>query len=168
MALPPPTATIPSPAWTATSATCSDGTSVQRPAVRTPSPRSAQRSLARRSGCVMPSSPSVSGNCARPQRTITPARRSPSARSRWQVLPRIGDEALRGTGLAAAARACEEDLAHRVEATHTRRRNAARCEVGLDREARDEGDTVTREHGAPRRLLEPELELDVQIAEARS
>src|SRR5437588_12105478 len=82
------------------------------------------------------------------------------------MLPRVGDERTRCAGLGAAACAGEEDLAHGVEAAYTRGRDASRREVRLDREPRDERDAVAREHRASCRLLEPELEPHVEIAES--
>ena len=82
------------------------------------------------------------------------------------MLPRIRDECPSGAGLTAAAGAGEENLAHRVEAAHARGREPSGGKVRLDRKTRDEGDAVTREHGAARGLLEPELEPDVQVTKA--
>jgi hypothetical protein len=81
------------------------------------------------------------------------------------MLARKGRERARGAGLAAPAPAGKKDLAHRVEPADARNRDAAGVEVGLDRKPGDERDAVFRDDGAPHRFLQPELELDVDVAQ---
>src|SRR4051812_27341392 len=67
--------------------------------------------------------------------------------------------------LAAATRAREEDLAHRVEPADPSGRDASRIEVGLDRKTGDERDAVPGHDSAPHRFLQTELEVEVEVAQ---
>ena len=51
---------------------------------------------------------------------------------------------------------------------HPRRRERARGQLGLDRRAGDERDAVAGLDGAAHRLLQPQLEADVEVAQPRS
>jgi len=81
------------------------------------------------------------------------------------VLLRKGDERTCGARFAAPASAGKEDLAHRVEPADARSCDAAGVEIGLDREAGDEGDAVSGDDRAPHGFLQTELEVDVEVAQ---
>src|ERR687895_97240 len=95
------------------------------------------------------------------------ARGAPSGRSRGQPLAREGDERLRRVGERAAARPHEGDLTRGFESIHLRGRQRAGGELGLDGRAGDEADAVTGSDRALDRLLEAQLEADVEVAQAR-
>ena len=148
IALPPPIATIVSTP-PGTSIRC-DGTSSQRSAA---SSTSRQRGLATTSG----RSPARPGSSSIPQRTII-----------RQLGARELDERVGGARRRAAGGARERDLALRVEPFDLRGRERAGRELRLDRRAGDERDAVAGLHGAPHRLLQPELEPDVEVAQPRA
>src|SRR5436190_12008924 len=104
-------------------------------------------------------------------RALRAARAAPSdptERSRRQVFARIRDEGARSASLAAATCSREKDLANGIEPPHACDRDTPGFEIRLDRETGDERHTVAGEHGAARRLLESELEPDVEVAQPRS
>src|SRR6185295_8466381 len=74
-------------------------------------------------------------------------------------------ELLRCPGRDPRRAARQDDLAGTVHSLDPRLGQRARRELGLDGPARDERDAEAREHGAPHRLLEPELEPEVEVAD---
>src|SRR6058998_2018411 len=66
--------------------------------------------------------------------------------------------------LRAAGGPHERDLAGRLEALDLRDRNRAGVDVGFDRRLGDERDAVARDHRAARRLLQAELEPNVEVS----
>jgi lipopolysaccharide/colanic/teichoic acid biosynthesis glycosyltransferase len=82
------------------------------------------------------------------------------------VILRVGDERAGRASLAATAGPSEKDLADRIEAPHTGGRDPAGGEIGLDRQPGDERHAVSGQHRAPDGFLQPELDADVEIAEA--
>src|SRR5581483_7224777 len=91
-------------------------------------------------------------------------RAAPSGRS---IEPRTRevDERLRHARLRTAGRAGEQDLTRGLEALDAGDRERARGDIGIDRRARDEGHAEPGEDGAPRRLLQTELETHVEVAQ---
>ena len=112
------------------------------------------RALATSSGERAPSSASTSGSAARPQRTITRVVRARTRRTPVRRASRRGppSERARSRATARALDASDGDGPGR--------------DVGLDRRARDERDAVAGDDRAARRLLQPELEAHVEIAQA--
>ena len=84
-----------------------------------------------------------------------------SGRSRRGVL----DERPRDARLGAPGRPYELDVPRRLESLDACHGQTSRREVALDRDPGDEGGSEAREHRRPGGLLQPELELDVQVAQ---
>ena len=113
------------------------------------------------------------GERARPEAVIRTGGRSRSPRVRGPARARADDAtrsranstnaSRRASGARGAAR--ERDLARRVDPLDPRLGERARRELRLDRRARDERDAVAGLHRAAHRLLQPELEPDVEVAQ---
>src|SRR5262249_59384895 len=82
-----------------------------------------------------------------------------------EPLPRELDESVGCAGGRASGGANEGDLTGRVKPLHAGDRERAGGEVGLDRGARDEGDAVAGRDSRAGRLLQPELEARLEVAE---
>ena len=100
-----------------------------------------------------------------PSRTVAVA--LPVVRRRGEVRPIAGERrerVRRATGGPASA-ARQHDLAPDVHALHPRLADPSGGKLGLDGGPRDERQAVSCLDGAPHRLLEPELEPHVEVAE---
>src|SRR5215217_3142161 len=149
-ALPPPTARMPStPAGT--SMRC-EGISFQRAAAESPS--RSQRREATRNGAAMPSSPSSPGSSPSPQTTLTS-----------QPVPGEADERVGDARRTAAGGADERDLTRRLEPFDPRLGDRPLGEVRLDGCPRDEAHAESGAYRHAHRLLDPELEPDVEVAQ---
>src|SRR5919109_5120326 len=96
------------------------------------------------------------------------ARRVSGGRSRAETLARERDERLRRVRERPSARTHQRDLARGLEPLHLGGGERARGQLRLDGGARDEAHAVARGDGALNRLLQAELEPDVEVAQARS
>src|SRR5215211_547889 len=150
IALPPPTARMPStPPGTSMRW---DGISFHLAAPGNARPF--QRRDATRKGAWIPRSASSPGSSSRPQTTFMS-----------EALPREGHERLGDACRAAPRRTHERDRARRLEPLDSSLGDRALGQVGLDRRAGDEAHAEAGAHRDPHRLLDSELEPDVEVAQ---
>src|SRR4029077_5623109 len=79
---------------------------------------------------------------------------------------RKGDEALRGARARPTGRTRDVNVAREVEALDAGLGEPAGCELALDGTPRDERNPEAGLDRAPHRLLQPELERNVEVAKA--
>ena len=159
--LPPPTASTPSASRAAATARgrgrrapLATVSSVARKARASPS-----AGRPRETATVTPASAQAAGSASSPQRTITPAGPRLQALSREARRTPARRASRHGRSRARAGRRAP------ARAPDTRDRQRPCREVSLDRDARDERRAEAAEHRGARRLLQPELELHVQVAQ---